>query len=83
MKSIKLLIYGGQGGLEEFIEKEEDIKAIGVTGNEMDLLDFNHTSSVMPDVILIDARSSGREVWTGSHANPKGKTSIHSFSYFY
>ncbi|MGE6609466.1 LuxR C-terminal-related transcriptional regulator [Peribacillus sp. NPDC076916] len=60
MKSIKLLIYGGQGGIEEFIEKEEDIKAIGVTGNEMDLLDFNHTSSVMPDVILIDARSSGK-----------------------
>ncbi|MBT2669548.1 response regulator transcription factor [Streptomyces sp. ISL-14] len=60
MKPIKLLIYGGQGGLEEFIEKEEDIKAIGVTGSEMDLLDFNHTSSVMPDVILIDARSSGK-----------------------
>ncbi|MGW8426015.1 hypothetical protein ACWGJQ_11020 [Peribacillus simplex] len=60
MKSIKLLIYGGQGRLEEFIEKEEDIKAIGVTGSEMDLLDFNHTSSVMPDVILIDARSSGK-----------------------
>ncbi|WP_181762229.1 response regulator transcription factor [Bacillus sp. B4EP4a] len=48
MKSIKLLIYGGQGRFEEFIEKEEDIKAIGVTGSEMDLLDFNHTSSVMP-----------------------------------
>lgn len=60
MKSIKLLIYGGQGGIEEFIEKEEDIKAIGVTGNEMDLLYFNHTSSVIPDVILIDARSSGK-----------------------
>lgn len=30
-----------------------------MTGNEMDLLDSDHTS-VMPDVILIDARSSGK-----------------------
>ncbi|MGE7904131.1 hypothetical protein ACQKNS_06975 [Peribacillus sp. NPDC094092] len=60
MKSIKLLIYGGQGGLEEFIEKAEDINAIGVTGKEMVLRDFNDTSSVVPDVILIDARSSGK-----------------------
>ncbi|MFC8560437.1 LuxR C-terminal-related transcriptional regulator [Peribacillus frigoritolerans] len=30
-----------------------------MTGNEMDLLDSDHTS-VIPDVILIDARSSGK-----------------------
>ncbi|MBT2645825.1 response regulator transcription factor [Bacillus sp. ISL-34] len=60
MKSIKLIIYGGQGGLEGIIKKEADIKIIGITGNEMDLLDSDHTSSVMPDVILIDARSSGK-----------------------
>ncbi|TDL90038.1 response regulator transcription factor [Vibrio vulnificus] len=59
MKSIKLMIYGGQGGLEGIIEKEGDIKVIGMTGNEMDLLDSDHTS-VMPDVNLIDARSSGK-----------------------
>jgi len=59
MKSIKLMIYGGQGGIEGIIEKEGDIKVMGMTGNEMDLLDSDHTS-VMPDVILIDARSSGK-----------------------
>jgi DNA-binding NarL/FixJ family response regulator len=59
MKSIKLMIYGGQGGIEGIIEKEGDIKFMGMTGNEMDLLDSDHTS-VMPDVILIDARSSGK-----------------------
>ncbi|MDF1998459.1 hypothetical protein [Peribacillus frigoritolerans] len=32
---------------------------MGMTGNEMDLLDSDHTS-VMPDIILIDARSSGK-----------------------
>ncbi|MFJ7508448.1 LuxR C-terminal-related transcriptional regulator [Peribacillus simplex] len=60
MKSIKLMIYGGQVGLEGIIEKEEDIKVMGITGDEMELLDSDHTSSVMPDVILIDARSSGK-----------------------
>jgi len=30
-----------------------------MTGNEMDLLDSDHTS-VIPDVTLIDARSSGK-----------------------
>ncbi|MCP1491122.1 DNA-binding NarL/FixJ family response regulator [Peribacillus frigoritolerans] len=59
MKSIKLMIYGGQGGIEGIIEKEGDIKVMGMNGNEMDLLDSDHTS-VMPDVILIDARSSGK-----------------------
>ncbi|MEY8731389.1 LuxR C-terminal-related transcriptional regulator [Peribacillus frigoritolerans] len=59
MKSIKLMIYGGQGGIEGIIEKEGDIKVIGMTGDEMDLLDSDHTS-VMPDVILIDARTSGK-----------------------
>ncbi|MGE7606675.1 LuxR C-terminal-related transcriptional regulator [Peribacillus frigoritolerans] len=59
MKSIKLMIYGGQGGIEGIIEKEGDIKVMGMTGIEMDLLDSDHTS-VMPDVILIDARSSGK-----------------------
>ncbi|MFS0762701.1 MULTISPECIES: response regulator transcription factor [Peribacillus] len=60
MKSIKLMIYGGQGGLEGIIEKEADIKVIGITGNEVDLLDSDHRPSVMPDAILIDARSSGK-----------------------
>ncbi|MCY9003843.1 LuxR C-terminal-related transcriptional regulator [Peribacillus frigoritolerans] len=59
MKSIKLMIYGGQGGIEEIIEQEGDIKVMEMTGNEMDLLDSDHTS-VIPDVILIDARSSGK-----------------------
>lgn len=59
MKSIKLMIYGGQGGIEGIIEQEGDIKVMGMTGNEMDLLDSDHTS-VIPDVILIDARSSGK-----------------------
>ncbi|MFJ7931181.1 LuxR C-terminal-related transcriptional regulator [Peribacillus sp. NPDC096448] len=59
MKSIKLMIYGGQGGLEGIIEKEDDIKVMGKTGNEMDLLDSDHSSAI-PDVILIDARSSGK-----------------------
>lgn len=59
MKSIKLMIYGGHGGIEGIIEKEGDIKVMGMTGNEMDLLDSDHTS-VVPDVILIDARSSGK-----------------------
>ncbi|MGZ9816075.1 LuxR C-terminal-related transcriptional regulator [Peribacillus simplex] len=54
------MIYGGQVGLEGIIEKEEDIKVMGITGDEMELLDSDHTSSVMPDVILIDARSSGK-----------------------
>ncbi|MGG3479034.1 response regulator transcription factor [Peribacillus frigoritolerans] len=53
MKSIKLMIYGGQGGIEGIIEKEGDIKVMGMTGNEMDLLDSDHTS-VMPDVIFTD-----------------------------
>ncbi|MDP1418331.1 hypothetical protein Q8G35_07890 [Peribacillus simplex] len=38
MKSIKLMIYGGQGGLEGIIEKEEDIKDIGVTRKEWKFL---------------------------------------------
>ncbi|PRS40262.1 hypothetical protein C6W19_06145 [Bacillus sp. RJGP41] len=59
MKSIKLMIYGGQGGIEGIIEQEGDIKVMGMTGNERDLLDSDHTS-VIPDVILIDARSSGK-----------------------
>lgn len=59
MKSIKLMIYGGQGGIEGIIEQEGDIKVMGMTGNEMDFLDSDHTS-VIPDVILIDARSSGK-----------------------
>jgi hypothetical protein len=29
MKSIKLMIYGGQGGIEGIIEKEGDIKVMG------------------------------------------------------
>jgi DNA-binding NarL/FixJ family response regulator len=53
------MIYGGQGGIEGIIEKEGDIKVMGMNGNEMGLLDSDHTS-VMPDVILIDARSSGK-----------------------
>ncbi|MBO1000163.1 response regulator transcription factor [Bacillus sp. SD075] len=60
MKPIKLMIYGGQAGLEGIIEKEEDIRVMGITGNEMELLDSDHTSSVMLDVILIDVRSSGK-----------------------
>ncbi|MDP9742423.1 UNVERIFIED_ORG: DNA-binding NarL/FixJ family response regulator [Bacillus sp. B2I3] len=56
MKSIKLMIYGGQGGIEGIIKQEGDIKVMGMTGNEMD---SDHTL-VTPDVILIDARSSGK-----------------------
>ncbi|MEI2468006.1 hypothetical protein V8V75_00170 [Peribacillus frigoritolerans] len=48
------MIYG-QGGIEGIIKQEGDIKVMGMTGNEMDLLDSDHTS-VIPDVILIDAR---------------------------
>lgn len=59
MKSIKLMIYGGQGGIEGIIEQEGDIKVMEMTGNEMDLLDSDHTSDT-PGVILIDARSSGK-----------------------
>ncbi|MEB2490078.1 LuxR C-terminal-related transcriptional regulator [Peribacillus frigoritolerans] len=51
MKSIKLMIYGGQGGIEGIIEQEGDIKVMGMTGNEMDFLDSDHTS-VIPDVTL-------------------------------
>ncbi|CEG31305.1 response regulator transcription factor [Peribacillus simplex] len=51
MKSIKLVIYGGQGGIEGIIEQEGDIKVMGMTGNEMDLLDSDHTSVI---------RSSGK-----------------------
>ncbi|MEY9865819.1 DNA-binding NarL/FixJ family response regulator [Peribacillus sp. B2I2] len=58
MKSIKLMIYGGQGGLKGIFEKEEDIKVIGTTGNEMEFLDLDYTASV--DVILLDVQSSGK-----------------------
>ncbi|MBR8646049.1 hypothetical protein KEH51_25535 [[Brevibacterium] frigoritolerans] len=80
MKPIKLMIYGGQGGIEGIIEQEGDIKVMGMTGNEMDLLDSDHTL-VTPDVILIDARSSGsmdKKSCKSLRRNP-----IHSFRRFY
>ncbi|WP_230158624.1 response regulator transcription factor [Peribacillus sp. Bi96] len=60
MKSIKLMIYGGQGRLKGIIEREEDIVVIRTTEKEMELLNLVNTASAMPDVILLDAQSSGK-----------------------